>query len=120
VLEQLGASEEQVTALQDLQYTQRKAGIELRAAVEQAELELQHAMKEGDEKAAMKAVDKVTSARGELLKQEISTRLKVREILGEDLLRKLEEQRPRGQRLGPAPGGGPIIPGPGPDDDPEE
>jgi len=44
-----------------------------------------------DEKAVMDAVDVLSTARGEMLKLEIASQLKVRQVLGAELLRKLRE-----------------------------
>ncbi|MDD4018847.1 MAG: hypothetical protein PHV28_12995 [Kiritimatiellae bacterium] len=95
-LKQAGATEQQVKALSDFQFAQQNKRIDLQAAAEKAELALEQLMREAgaDEAAALKAADALTQARGELFKLGISTRIKTRQILGEEVLKKLRDQRP--------------------------
>ena len=97
---QAGASDQQLEALKTLAFDQQTKRIDLRAAVEKAELALDHLMKGEavDEKAALKAADALSQARGELFKLEVSEQVKVREILGAEVLKKMHEMaRPRAQ-----------------------
>ena len=107
-----GASEQQVQALADAAFAQQTKRIDLQAAVEKADLALEHLMRAAtvDEKAAMEAADAVSKARADLFKLDIASRLKVKQILGEELLRKMHEQAPRPDAMerpgrGPAPEG---------------
>lgn len=99
-LRKAGASDEQMASLDALMFEQRTASIDQRAAVEKAEIALERLMHSSapDEKAVMKAVDTLNAARGELFKAEIATQVKVRALLGEDLLRKVREQGPPGRQ----------------------
>ena len=89
-----GASEQQVQALEEFAFEQQVKRIDLKAAAEKADLTVEHLMRASslDEKAVGQAVDALTQARGELFKLDIASRIKVRQLLGEDILRKLREQ----------------------------
>ena len=93
---QAGATDQQIEAFKTFAFEQQTKLIDLRAAVEKAELALNHLMKSEavDEKAALKAADALSQARGELFKQEIAEQVKVREILGADVLKKLHSAPP--------------------------
>jgi Spy/CpxP family protein refolding chaperone len=93
---QAGATDQQIEALKTFVFEQRIKRVDLQAAAEKADLALDHLMQSEtvDEKAALKAADALTSARGELFKQDISSRVKVREILGDAVLKKLHERVP--------------------------
>ena len=93
---QAGATDQQLEALKAFAFEQQTKRIDLQAAVDKAELALDHLMKSEavDEKAAFKAADALTQARGELFKLGITDRVKVREILGADVLKKLHEMAP--------------------------
>jgi len=93
---QAGATDQQIEALKTFVFEQRIKRVDLQAAAEKADLALDHLMQSEavDEKAALKAADALTSARGELFKQDISSRVKVREILGDAVLKKLHERMP--------------------------
>jgi|GEM_PF-2498031 len=102
-----GASEQQVQALDEFAFEQQVKRIDLNAAAEKADLTVEHLMRASslDEKAVGQAVDTLTQARGELFKLDIASRIKVRQVLGEDILRKLREQCPpdRMERRGTGP-----------------
>ncbi len=102
-LKQAGATEQQIKALSDFQFEQQNKRIDLQAAAEKAELALEQLMKDAgtDEKAALKAADALTQARGELFKLGVSSRIKARQIIGEELLKKLRDQKPPEGRGGP-------------------
>jgi len=102
-LKQAGATEQQIKALSDFQFEQQNKRIDLQAAAEKAELALDQLMKDAgaDEKAALKAADALTQARGELFKLGVSSRIKARQIIGEEVLKKLHEQKPPEGRGGP-------------------
>lgn len=95
-LERAGATEKQIGALMQFEYERQLKRIDLRANVEKAELALNYSMRSSsvDEKALLKAVDTLNQARGELFKQEIASELQVRNILGDEVLSKMREQRP--------------------------
>jgi hypothetical protein len=96
MLARAGVTEDKIKALAEFEYDQQQKRIDLRAAAEKAELTLQHLMQAAapDEKAVMAAVDAVNAARSELLKLEITSQLKFKNIVGEEALRKLREQAP--------------------------
>jgi Spy/CpxP family protein refolding chaperone len=93
-LRKAGATEQQVQAFEEFMFDQQAKHIDLRAAAEKAELALNRLMKASnpDEKAVMQAVDARNQAQGELFKADVAARLKVKQILGEGILRKLQEQ----------------------------
>ena len=104
-LKKAGATEQQLEALKTFGYEQKIKRIDLQAAAKKAELALDQLMTATtvDEKAAMKAADALTQARGELFKLEISARVKAQQILGEELLKKLHDQKPPEGREGRGP-----------------
>ena len=95
-LEKAGATEKQISALMQFDYEQQLKRIDLRASVEKADLALNYSMRSSsvDEKALLKAVDTLNQARGELFKLDITSELQVRNILGDEVLSKMREQRP--------------------------
>jgi len=121
---QAGATEQQLEALKAFVFEQQVKRIDLQAAVDKAELALERLMKSEtmDEKAALKAADALTQARGELFKLGIADRVKVGEILGTEVLKKMHELPPprmqcprsgaqdRGNRPGREEGGHPHNP----------
>ncbi len=94
-VKQAGATDQQIDALQAFAFDQRIQRIDLQAAVDKADATLDHLMKSDavDEKAALQAADALSKARGELFKQEVASRVKVREILGADVMKKLDDMR---------------------------
>ncbi len=118
MLKQAGAKEEQLQALSTFQFEQQMKRIDLKAAAEKAELALGQQMKGAtvDEKAALKAADALTQAQAELFKLEIASQIKTRQILGEEVLKKMHEMA---SVRGPdRPGRGPGAAGPRPDTPP--
>ena len=105
-LKKAGATEQQLEALKTSAFEQQIKRIDLQAAVEKAELTLQQQMTSAtlDEKAAMKAADALSQARGEFIKQEIAARAKAQQILGEEVLKKLHDQKPSEGRERPGTG----------------
>lgn len=103
---QAGATDQQIEALKAFTYEQEAKRIDLKASVEKADLVLKHVMQgeAPDEKAAVQAADALSAARGELFRQEVASRVKVREILGEAVMKKLRE-RPSAGAFGPRGGG---------------
>jgi hypothetical protein len=103
---QAGATDQQIEALGALAFEQRIKQIELRAAVEKADAALDHLMNNEtvDEKAALQAADALIQARGELFKLELTSRVKVRGLLGADVLKKLRAMPPPRAPRGAGPG----------------
>jgi hypothetical protein len=103
-----GASEQQIQALTEASFDLQAKRIDLQAASEKANLALERLMMATsvDEKAILKAVDAANEARSELFKLDVTARMKVKQILGDGILRKLREQvRPEGaDRRGRGPG----------------
>ena len=95
-LKEAGATEQQLEALKKFSDEQQLKRIDLQAAVEKAEATLGQLMQgeAADEKAAHKAVDALSQARAELLKQEISSKLKTKEILGAEVVKKIRAMGP--------------------------
>jgi len=110
-LKEVGATDQQMEALKKLGDEQQLKRIDLQAAVEKAEVSLRQLMQSDavEEKAALKAVDALSQARAELMKQEISSKLKAKEILGAELIKKIREMGPpkgvERQGRGPRPDG---------------
>jgi len=95
-LKEAGATEQQLEALKKFADEQQFKRIDLQAAVEKAELSLEQLMRSEtvDEKAAFKAVDALSQARTEVFKLEVGSKLKMREILGAEVEKKLREMGP--------------------------
>lgn len=120
-LRDLGATEEQVEKLKTLAYTLRKDMIALQAEREQGRLELDRLLDAAslDKKALETIVEQLGAVDARMLKNRIETRVQIREILGNELLRTLRdeaqkhlremrrgkgEESPRGWRKGPGRG----------------
>jgi len=108
-LKAAGVKEEQLPALKAFADAQQVKRIELKAEVDKAQLALKQVMsnESADEKAAFEALDRLNKARTDAVKQGISAKFKVREILGPEVARKLREMGPP-RDMGP---GGPRGPG---------
>jgi hypothetical protein len=102
-LEAAGVDAKQILALTTLRYDAGIRRVDLQAAVEKAEmtLELQMAAETVDPADVMNAVTALNQVRGELFKADIENQLKIREILGNAVMRKLQEQGPQGRRPPP-------------------
>lgn len=88
-----GATEAQIKALLDFDLEQQVKRIDLQAAAEKAELKLNALMRSGeaDEKTVLQAADTLNQARGELYKLHLVAMLKVKQVLGADVERKMRE-----------------------------
>jgi hypothetical protein len=110
-LKEAGATDQQLEALKKFEDEQALKRIDQKAAVEEAEVTFQQLMRSEavDEAAALKAADALSQARAEAFKADIASQLKVRTILGADVLKKLREMGPPEgvgrQGRGPAPEG---------------
>lgn len=95
-LKEAGATDQQIESLKKFEDERQLKQIDLKAAVEKAELSFGQLMQTEtvDEAAALKAAETVSQTRAEAFKAEISAQLKVRAILGADVLKKLRETRP--------------------------
>ena len=102
-LAKAGVGEEQIKAVTQFGFEQQKQRIDLQATAEKAQLTLEQLMQASpvDEKAILQAVDALNQAHGALFKLEIVTRLKVKQLLGEETLRKLHEQGPQDRPVPP-------------------
>jgi hypothetical protein len=91
-LKKAGASDQQLKALEELAVTQQTKEIDLRASGEKAQIAFERLMKadNADETAIMQAVDTINQVRSKSFKSQIALQLKVRSILGADLLKKLQ------------------------------
>lgn len=105
-LKHAGATDAQIQALTDAEFSLREKQIDLRAQAEKAGLALERLMSgtNADEKAVMAAADAMNQAHGELVKLELSAQLKRKQILGDELLRKLHDMRPPERPANPQPG----------------
>ena len=114
MLKQAGATDAQIQALTEAEYALRLKQIDLRAAVEKADLALERLMTgtNAEEKAVLAAADALSQARGELFKQEVAGKLKQKQILGDELLRKLHDVRPPERQGSRKPGMGNSNAGP--------
>ena len=100
-LKKAGATEAQIQALSEAGFSQREKQIDLRARAEKAALALERLLSSTnvDEKAVMAAADAQSQAQGELFKLELAAQLQRKQILGDELMRKLHEMRPP-ERIG--------------------
>lgn len=94
-LAEAGATEEQIEAVEELRFKQQQAAVDQRAAIERATLTLRRLMQsdDPDEQAVMEAADVLTSARGEQVKERLSAQIRVRQILGDEILGALRRER---------------------------
>jgi len=92
-LKKAGATDQQLEALRKLADEQQLKRIDLKAAAEKAELAFEQQMRGEavDAKAALKAADALSQTRADLFRLEVSSKLKAREILGAEVLKKLHE-----------------------------
>ena len=93
-MKELGISDAQAGALKESFYAMEKKMIALRAAADEAQLEVRKLMEkdDADEAALMAAIDKAGQARTEIQKAATSQRLAVKKILGPELSAKLKER----------------------------
>ncbi len=90
-VKELGASDLQIDKLQQYGFEQHVKRIELQATADNANVALQRLLSgpTPDENAVWTAVAEINQARDELFKLEIAIKLKVKEILGDEIMRKL-------------------------------
>lgn len=95
-LKRAGATDAQIEKLTDLDFDVQEKQIDLRAKAEKAELSLRRLMQAptADEKAVLEAADAINQARGELFKLELTTQLKRKQVLGDEVMRKLRPMPP--------------------------
>lgn len=98
-LKEAGATDEQLLAFKTFMKEQRMKQIDLRAAIEKAELALQllEAEAKSDEATLLKATDDISKAQAELLRQETLMKTKVKTIFGEEVVKKLFEANQKKQ-----------------------
>lgn len=109
-LKRAGATDAQIATLTEFDFAQQEKRIDLRAKAEKAELALHRQMQAAtaDEKSVLDAVDALNQANGEMRKLDVMSMLKHKQVLGEDVLRKLHEMTPPPEaRDRRAPGRGP-------------
>ncbi len=109
-LRELGATDEQIGKVAELEHDVALKRADLRAHVEKAEVSLRYAMRvyEADESAVITAIDALNEARGHMFKQDTLFRLNVRNILGDDVLKAMRPPRHREESRPP------LEPGPKP------
>jgi hypothetical protein len=104
-LQNAGASDVHIKSILEFQYDAEIKLIDLQAATDKAQLSLERLLDAStlDEKAILKAADALSQARGELFKQHLLLRLKVRQVMGDEIMAKLRRQGPpeRSYWLGP-------------------
>jgi len=93
-LKRAGASEQQIKALPELAFELHLKLIDLEAASEKAEMMMERLIRAStiDEKAIMQEVEALNQARSATLRAEVESRIKVKQLLGEDILKQLREQ----------------------------
>lgn len=101
--EELGLSDEQIAKIGDIRYSARRDEITRRAELERVELELERELSKAspDESTALRLFDAAHTARGELERIHLRTRLRIRAILTpeqERELQKLAQTKPRPSR----------------------
>lgn len=103
-LKQAGATDEQLESLKKIHEEQQLKQVDLKAKAEKAQIKLKQLIssENASEKDVLKAVDAVTEAKAAIMKQGISARFKAREILGDEVSKKLREMGPP---KGKGPGG---------------
>lgn len=96
VLKNAGATDQQIEALKSFLKEQEVKVVDLRSAAEKAQVTLRQAEMDSksDEAAVLKAFDAAAVARTALARQEVVGRIRVKAILGEDVLKKLHANRP--------------------------
>ncbi len=97
IVEKLDLSDEQIGELEEVDYENRKAAIEVKARLESARLELEHLLA-GDtvpEAETSVLVDRIADARRDQVKLRLERRIKVRGILTSEQWEKLEKSRRR-------------------------
>jgi Spy/CpxP family protein refolding chaperone len=95
-LKEAGATDEQLEQLKKIQEQQQLKQVDLKADAEKAQIELKQLIssENASEKDVLKAVDALTEAKAAIMKQGISARFKAREILGDEISKKLREMGP--------------------------
>ncbi len=94
-LKELGVSDDQIQVLKDLEYEMGLERVDLKAGVEKAELSLRQQMESEapDHEAVLELVEELNTARGEMFRSHIEMQLKVREVVGADVIQKLRPER---------------------------
>jgi hypothetical protein len=94
-LRELGVSDDQIKTLKELEYKMGIERVDLKAGVEKAELSLRQQMQSDapDQEAVLQLVDQLNTARGAMFKSHIVMQLKVREVVGADVIEKLRPGR---------------------------
>lgn len=97
MVEKLGLTDTQISGLDEVEYQYRKNNIEVKARLDSARLELEHALsgETVSQSEAAGLVDKVADARREQVKLKLEKRIKVRSILSPEQWGKLEKSRSR-------------------------
>ncbi|HEY8240986.1 MAG TPA: periplasmic heavy metal sensor [Kiritimatiellia bacterium] len=112
---ELGVTDAQLDAVRDALYANKTAGVKLHGDAELARIELHRLMEaeSPDRDAVMKAIEKAGAAEIAIRKSEVGLKLKVREIVGTETLKKIRTQMREqaaqrgGERHGQRPGQGP-------------
>jgi Spy/CpxP family protein refolding chaperone len=88
--------------------------IDLRAAIEKAELEVEDSFNTEnlDQQQATAAIERLAAARGDMIRVFSQMSLQMRTVLTQEQWRELQRRRPRMQPGGPAGPGGPGMGGP--------
>ena len=92
-LKEAGATDEQLAQLKKVQEEQQLKQVDLKATAEKAQIQLKQLIssEKPNQDAIFAAVDKVSAAKVALIKSGISAKLKGREILGDEVTKKLRE-----------------------------
>ncbi len=121
-MKEFGITEEQATTLQASFYELEKKMVTLQSDAELAQIELRRLMDADapDKAAVLAAVEKAGAARTAIQKAQVEQRLTVREVLGDETMKKIKHMVGDRMRQARGPGGddqGPRDRGPGGDDD---
>ena len=95
LVKDLGLSEDQVTKLKDLEYSQREKQLELRSQISALQLKMDKAMslKPIDDGAVRDLAQKISALRGEKFNLKVESDLSLRKILTPDQVDKLNQYR---------------------------
>ena len=105
-VEALGLTDEQIRALEEQSFKQREEGLALRSELDKAQLELDRAMSQGDEPAALRAAKKVGDLQSDMFVLRTRHRIAQESLLTAEQQTKLSALRPGRQHKGQGRGRG--------------
>ncbi|MDA3925374.1 MAG: periplasmic heavy metal sensor [Kiritimatiellae bacterium] len=95
-LKEAGATDEQIAQIKKIKEEQELKQVDLKATAEKTQIQMKQLMssEKPDKDAIFAAVDKASAAKAALMKSGIAARFKAREILGDEVTKKLRELGP--------------------------